>query len=286
MLKRPQAALVEILESRRLMSATPVFLAGGTLFIMGKANAENSVFVYRPTDDTIEVGFSSVDVRTSNVRSFSQTFNTADVQRVMVHGGKLNDSIQVGRLDAGWTIPVFVQAGSGDDTISTGAGDDFILGLDGNDDIDGGDGNNVVNGGKGMDLIITGSGSDMIAGGNDRDTISSGAGDDLVRGGEGDDDITLGDGDDRASGQLGNDVIRGEAGNDILWGGRGDDVIYGGDGDDLLGGVLDYNSLYGEAGQDTFVMMDPDGNSHDFDELEDILRLTKKKADGDVSETV
>lgn len=89
--------------------------------------------------------------------------------------------------------------------------------------------------------------------------------------GDGDDDVTLGDGNDRASGQLGNDVIRGEGGNDNLWGGRGDDVIYGGDGDDLLGGVFDYNSLYGQAGQDTFVMVDPDANSHDFNDLEDIM---------------
>ncbi|QOV87666.1 calcium-binding protein [Humisphaera borealis] len=280
------SATVESLESRRLMSASPVFVAGGTLFVFGRGNAENSVVVSRSTDDKIAVSFDASVPGVSAVRSFSQLFDAADVQNVIVRGGRLNDTIEVGKLDAGWTIPVFVQAGAGNDTVWTGAGNDVIFGADGDDDIDAGDGLNLVNGGKGLDTIVTGSGNDLIAGGNDRDTIHSGAGDDLVRAGDGDDDVTLGDGNDRASGQLGNDVIRGEGGNDNLWGGRGDDVIYGGDGDDLLGGVFDYNSLYGQAGQDTFVMVDPDANSHDFNDLEDIMRLTKKKSDGDVVETV
>lgn len=64
-------------------------------------------------------------------------------------------------------------------------------------------------------------------------------------------------GDDVITGSSRNDIIRGLAGNDVLSGRGGSDLLYGGGGDDVLhGSTKDADILYGEAGNDVFLVRD------------------------------
>lgn len=100
-----------------------------------------------------------------------------------------------------------------------------------------------INAGAGDDRITTSNGNDTIHGGSGNDVISSGGGTDTVHGGSGDDFMFGGAGDDTISGGSGNDLLDGDnfylnvpGGNDRLNGGSGDDVLYGGGGMDIMTG--------------------------------------------------
>ena len=147
--------------------------------------------------------------------------------------------------------------GSGDDTLSAGDGADFLYGEAGadilhggndNDTIFGGDNNDTLNGDGGADFLHGGAGNDTLNGGNDGDTLYGREGDDILNGGDGDDRL-LGDG---GAGQsiTGNDTLNGDAGNDVLYGGAGDDILNGGIGNDRLYGD-DIAPSDGFTGNDT-----------------------------------
>ncbi|WP_170419658.1 DUF4214 domain-containing protein [Ruegeria atlantica] len=83
--------------------------------------------------------------------------------------------------------------------------------------------------------------------------------------------VFAGGGNDIVYGNAGNDHLRGEGGNDTLYGGDGNDGVYGSEGDDRLfgdrgddwlnGGSADgWDSLYGGAGNDTYVISAESGN--------------------------
>jgi Ca2+-binding RTX toxin-like protein len=283
-------SFVEPLEARRLMSAaSPISLHDGTLFINGQQQVANSVIVYRDTvAGTLEVSLVTTPKKAKAEQTFTASFPMADVTRVFVKGGKANDTISVGRLDADFKIDVVVMSGKGDDDISTGAGNDMILSSHGDDTIDAGDGDNVVFAHTGKDNIMTGAGNDRISAGHDDDVINSGAGDDLIRCGKGNDTVNAGDGSDTVHGQLGNDTIHGDAGNDVLWGGKDNDALFGDDGDDKLSGLLGVNTLTGGAGMDEFLVHDdttPAGTDVDL-AAGDIVTVTSSKHDGDESSSV
>jgi Ca2+-binding RTX toxin-like protein len=84
-------------------------------------------------------------------------------------------------------------------------------------------------------------------------SIDAGAGDDKVIGGSGDDVIIGGTGRDLLSGNGGNDSIAGDAGDDLLCGGAGGDQLNGGDGKDRLRGGLGDDALNGGGGNDVLV---------------------------------
>ena len=317
---RPAAAVVEQLEGRRLLSASLVSLHGGTLMVRGSSQGANEIRVYRdPATNAVSVSVYTESARTAAVRSFAQTYDLAEISRVIVKGGRFADLIQIGADDDAWTVPSFVNGGGGldaiytgggadhihggdgddvieaggganlvfghkgKDTIFTGAGDDMILGGDGDDTINAGDGANWVFAGKGKDNVVTGAGVDRVHGGHDDDQLNTGGGADLVRAGKGDDAVDAGDGDDTVHGQLGNDLVHGDAGNYVLWGGRGDDQLFGDDGDDQLGGILGVNVLVGGAGADRFLIRDL-ASAVDLDadaSAGDVVSMVKAKADGD-----
>jgi len=65
--------------------------------------------------------------------------------------------------------------------------------------------------------------------------------------------VSAGANNDTITGGSGNDTLQGDNGNDVLTGGAGSDVLQGGKNDDLLfGGAESTDSLYGNAGADTF----------------------------------
>lgn len=95
------------------------------------------------------------------------------------------------------------------------------------------------------------------------DFIWGGSQNDYIYGDEGNDTLKGWYGDDYLSGGTGNDTLQGEAGNDSLNGGFGNDTLFGGEGNDRLNGYgftvnndSQFDSLYGGAGADTFVLGD------------------------------
>ena len=86
-----------------------------------------------------------------------------------------NDKLETA---AGVTIPMTIDAGPGDDNITTGDGADLI---------EGGDGVDVLNGGAGGDRIVGNRGNDTMNGGAGDDTLTwnNGDGNDVMNGDDG-----------------------------------------------------------------------------------------------------
>lgn len=137
-----------------------------------------------------------------------------------------------------------VQAGAGNDTVTTGAYNDTISGGLGNDSISSGGGNDLVIGGEGNDTINAGSGSDTVRAGAGDDLVYAGGNHDTVFGGAGNDSIYGGNGNDRLFGGTGNDILEGGAGDDIIYTGSGSDTVQGGAGYDNI--IVD-NSAAGDV---------------------------------------
>ena len=101
-------------------------------------------------------------------------------------------------LDIGSAERLDLNAGGGDDSMTSTTADGFAL------DLDGGADNDTLDGGDGADLITGGAGNDRIIGDNN----AAGTRDNSV-GGDGDDTLVWnpGDGDDTNEGGAGNDTI-------------------------------------------------------------------------------
>ncbi|MFM7541638.1 MAG: calcium-binding protein, partial [Planctomycetota bacterium] len=140
------------------------------------------------------------------------TFQARLVVSVQINAGGGNDVVRantealIGGVPI--TLPVTINGGAGNDTITGGAGNDSINGGDGNDSINGGAGNDVINGNNG---------NDTLTGGNGNDAINGNDGNDAVSGGQGNDAVTGGNGIDTLNGNDGNDSINGGAGDDLLY---------------------------------------------------------------------
>jgi len=131
------------------------------------------------------------------------------VARAVINLGNKDDSVKEDFSfdQGGLPLPMTVEGGLGDDTISGSTVADTLNGGDGNDTIDGGDGDDVINGGFG---------DDHLTGGRGNDTIRGNAGKDQIDGGDGADDIDGGIGDDHIIGGKGKDILKGDAGDDTI----------------------------------------------------------------------
>ncbi|WP_254512040.1 beta strand repeat-containing protein [Anatilimnocola floriformis] len=240
-----------------IQSAQPIVTAsGGNIEVLG-TTADDTVIISRgPTGQAL--------VRTSS-GSFSASANYP-----LAPGGTITLSTGDGRdyiVVNGITNPVSIDAGAGNDYISSGTGDDFIVGGAGDDQINASGGNNIVWGDEigqqdlatgGNDTLSSLAGNDIMYGGGGNDQIYPGDGDDYVYAGQGNDTVSAGGGNDRVYGGAGNDLLGGDGGDDILSGGSGNDYLIGGDGNDVLiggaGGGGD--SLNGNAGNDLLIAGD------------------------------
>ncbi len=211
---------------------------------------------------------------------------------VAVDMGEGDDVIN---LYVGSTVTGEIRLGAGNDrlTMNSYLGAVTVDAGDGNDDITTSDGNDVIDGGAGDDSIFAGAGDDVIDAGAGDDTILADLGDDVIDGGEGFDtlflaqaagpvtvdfaagkvsgegigsdsfmniekllfgagnDIVIGNnGDDSFDGGAGNDQLKGGAGDDTLWGDAGDDAIDGGSGDDAVLGGIGNDVIKGGSGAD------------------------------------
>ena len=155
-------------------------------------------------------------------------------------------------IDAsGWTLPVTINGGLGNDTINGGSAGDSIDGGDGNDSILGNGGNDTILGGLGNDTILGGDGDDFVDGGAGDDSIQGNAGNDLLSGNDGNDVIDGGAGQDTVGGAAGNDTVTGGNDNDLVTGGDGNDSLNGGAGNDSVDGGFGDDTLSGDTGLDT-----------------------------------
>jgi Ca2+-binding RTX toxin-like protein len=213
-----------------------------------------------PLDATVFTALPSISVVTGNG---DDTITGSPDLAVTIDAGDGNDTITT------FALADMIQAGDGNDTVNAGMGndiidagdgDDIVNGEDGDDIIFGDDGDDLVNGGAGLDTITGGDGADVLNGDGDvdsligdlgNDIINGGAGDDVAFGGGGNDSLNGDDGTDSLFGNSGRDVIFGNAGNDYIVGAGGNDFGVGGSGNDVLIGDAGMDSLEGRDGDDT-----------------------------------
>lgn len=168
------------------------------------------------------------------------------IEAAHLSGGFGNDTMDA----SGFSGPVTLDGGAGNDILIGGIGLDELNGEAGRDRLDGGDGNDTLDGGRGNDLLRGRRGFDLLLGGGENDRLDGGNGNDTLKGGGGDDLLNGGAGDDRLEGQAGNDGLSGLDGNDFMIGGDDLDTLFGGTGNDSLQGGAGDDTLRGGAGDD------------------------------------
>jgi Ca2+-binding RTX toxin-like protein len=271
--RRQQRALTAAIEPLPRRTMLSVALADGVLRIVG-SDARDSVLV---TADPHFINVADVTVNGATTQFAFSTIRTIDVRTLAG-----DDSVRVDDSLRLLEYPVFVDAGAGNDRVSTSSGRDTILGGEGNDKIWSGLADDRVDGQGGRDVIMAGDGNDTVTGGASNDRLRGQSGNDSLDGGKGNDRIDGNDGDDTLSDKAGRDRISGGAGNDIgtfkdagrIKGGDGNDqftsngkaTVYGEAGDDVLSGlsvlggaandVITGREVYGGDGNDRIVGTD------------------------------
>jgi hypothetical protein len=214
---------------------------------------------------------------------FTCTGVTAVVASAPNFDSSLDSAGGFGSMPTVADIPVTLNGGSGNDTL-TGGNSTTAL--------NGGDGNDALNAGTGAETLSGGNGNDTISPGNATDTVSGGAGIDQVfysdnnfvlgTGGASNsivatpvnvsldgvandgyagnnsnigtdvEDVTVGDGDSCTGATIpcayGAATLTGDSGPNALAGGSGDDTLTGGGGGDFLSGNAGNNTLNGVNG--------------------------------------
>jgi hypothetical protein len=177
---------VELLERRRLMDATAI-VTDGVLTITGTRRRDEIV---------VELDSNNATQLIVTANGQSGNFNVDLVSSIRINARGGNDVVTVSEVNGRIFCPVTVDAGTGNDTITTGSGDDVILGGEGRDFISAGAGDDQITGGNGKDDLSGGDDNDVLLGGNGKDNLRAGAGDDNVDGGLSRDTLDLGEGDD------------------------------------------------------------------------------------------
>jgi len=158
-------AIVESLESRRLLSAAPT-LTGGILSISGTVG-----------DDNIRISLGKDTSKLAvKVNGAVTLFDLASVTKIKIDGLEGNDTICIRQHHGKINIASEIDGGDGDDRIVAGNGNDLISGGAGDDKIFGGRGDDTLLGGDGNDKLRGGGGSDVLNGARGRDRLRGGAG--------------------------------------------------------------------------------------------------------------
>lgn len=143
-------SLIERLEGRRMLSAS---LEDGTLTVDG-TNGNDSMMVFIDSKKN-----SYLDVKLNGV---VQKFKLADVEDIRMFGLNGNDVMKIDQRNGKVTVPVGMDGGDGNDSLTAasgkavlhgGNGDDTLQGSTSNDDLEGGPGTDRITGGKGRDIF-------------------------------------------------------------------------------------------------------------------------------------
>ncbi len=171
--------------------------------------------------------------------------------------GEANTATNRFKFSTNWTIQV--DAGAGNDRITTGRQADTIVGGAGDDTLNGHDHHDLLLGGDGNDVLIGGVNNDTLNGGAGNDNLSDDHGYDVAYGGDGDDTISTGNHNDIVYGGAGNDILNaglesdsvfGEGGNDLITDDHGHDTLNGGDDNDTITGGMHNDVITCGAGND------------------------------------
>jgi hypothetical protein len=194
---------MQALEPRRLLAAVVSTLGqNGTLRVTGSGDADSIGITLRD---------SLLRVRGNGIL---KTFAASAVRRIEILADAGNDVVDW----SGISIPTYIDAGTGNDSVTAGGGSDTLSGAAGKDTLKGGAGDDRLSGGASIDQVFGEDGADRIYGGVHNDYLDGGAGV------------------DRLWGEAGNDQLLGGASSDKLYAGPGDDTLYGSSGTDLLSG--------------------------------------------------
>jgi uncharacterized delta-60 repeat protein len=139
--------------------APGVYALGDELLIVG-GDAGDTVSV-TPTGAELDGSTGVAVTATLEGVSFSPSFAQA-FARIKVQGRGGNDSVTVADT---LIIAADVDAGAGNDSVTTGAGKDIVVGGDGDDQLAGGAGNDFLVGGFGADLLSGLTGDDILVSG-------------------------------------------------------------------------------------------------------------------------
>lgn len=194
--RRSSPAVAEQLESRRLMSTSPIayMMPGGVLTIAGTSGPESITVALK--DGRIAVS-QRIPRETGgwNIRAmlYVPVGNVTQIKAVLMNGDDhLSISEQI-------TIQARIWGGPGDDILVGGSGNDVIYGSWGNDNIQGRGGNDWLFGELHNDHVYGGPGNDMLNGGGGQDYLYGGDGNDLFEARDGIPDLVRGGaGNDRA----------------------------------------------------------------------------------------
>jgi Ca2+-binding RTX toxin-like protein len=174
---------------------------GSTLVYTAAPGEKNSTGPWEGVEDTSRITLSdgygvTVTSQTDRCAPLADRFECEVPAKLIYRLGDGDDNFTVSSLQ--WDIPVEVDAGPGDDTLSAynlssksqthvfdgGPGNDKVSGDHGNDVLRGGPGDDEVDGGDGNDVVEGGDGNDTIYGdhfwGPGTDTIDGGAGFDYM----------------------------------------------------------------------------------------------------------
>ncbi len=230
-------------------------------------------------NDNIDITINKDGSYTVVVNGEEQSYTAEEAQRLVVDGGKGNDTINIhqdGYQNGTYEdengeehkTGLMIKGGDGDDVIK--ADEDVYRNLY----ISGGNGKDNIVGGSGKDHIVDNYGSNTIDGGAGNDSITALGYDDTdtwygrlwnkftgksnqsntIEGGKGNDTIITGDGDDTITDKGGNNTIISNGGNDSIeitgsykW---SQNSIYAGDGNDTIKTGDSNDTIYGGKGND------------------------------------
>ena len=273
--------LIEPLEGRRLLTAT-LDAASGVLTINGTTGKD--IVQFQVSDNAAANGTATTfDVIESTTLAASPakipsraavgafigsgtgetrtTFDVGSVNTVVINSGAGDDLVIVGSK---LTVPVLMNGGNGNDSLSGGQNADSISAGSGDDYVYGRGGDDIVSGDLGADEIFGGAGFDTTEYKDRTNTVTVGIGNIADDGevGEGDnvrndiEGVVGGSGDDSIGADNSNldpslgVLFYGGAGNDLLRGFGGSDTLIGGEGSDTLEGQGGDDFLYAQQGQD------------------------------------
>ena len=214
---------------------------------------------------TVAISTTTINVNGGSEADVITIGEIADVNPLVLNidGQADNDTITAADANIG-DVRMFLNGGTGNDTITGSRDSDSINGDGGDDSIVGGLGNDSADGGEGNDTLNGEGGNDTLIGNTGNDLLDGGDGDDLGSGSLGNDTAIGGLGNDTLLGGFGRDVLNGNSGNDLLDGGRDNDQVLGGSGDDSLKGGTGDDTVRGQSGSD--LIKGGDGNDNIFGE--------------------
>lgn len=177
------------------------------LFVDNNANTPNEVtagfnsaghFIVQDVNDVVKPGPGCARLSNSTVDC-----GTGTVSKIKMNLAGGNDIVSP--LVASSEIPMEIDGGDGNDTITGSYTQDTLKGGNGNDHINGSRGGDNLYGEGGKDTIIGSTGNDFISGGFDDDNLDGGKHNDTIHGDLGNDTITGGLDSDKMYGDFGAD---------------------------------------------------------------------------------